>query len=70
MRQLTNFDIIVREDDFLLRLETDSSETLEFAAPPAQIENIINQLNDLLDDEDEFDDDDEAAGAIYQKPLG
>ena len=69
MRQLTNFDIIVREDDFLLRLEADSEETLEFAAPPAQIENIIHQLNDLLDDEDE-EDDEAAAGDIYQKPLG
>ena len=68
MRQLTNFDITLREDDFVLRLEADSGETLEFAAPPEQMENIIDKLNDLLGDED--DDEAEASGDIYQKPLG
>ena len=69
MRQLTHFDITMREVDFILRLEADGGETLEFLAPPAQMENIINCLNDLVDDEED-DDEDDASGQLYQKPLG
>ena len=72
MRQLIHFDIAEREEDFLLRLEADDGETLEFAVEPEQMEVLIDRLNDVLeDDEDEDEDEDGSVRAeTYQKPLG
>lgn len=68
MRHLTNFTISVREEDFVLHLEADGSETLEFATPPEQLDAIIDALDDLLSEADEDDEPDFSAS--YQKPLG
>lgn len=69
MRQLTHFDIAVRANDFLLRLEADGGETLEFAVEPEQMDRIIDRLNDVLGGDDE-DDEDADSGETFQKPLG
>jgi hypothetical protein len=68
MRQLTNFSITVREEDFVLHLEADGSETLEFATPPEQLDAIIDALDELLSEADADDEPDSVES--YQKPLG
>jgi hypothetical protein len=70
MRQLARFSISVREEDFVLHLEDDSGERVEFAASPEQLDAVIDALDDLLseNEEDLFEVEDE--GATYQKPLG
>lgn len=70
MRQLAKFSISVREDDFVLHLEDDAGEALDFAASPEQLDAVIDALDDLLSENEEemFEVDEE--GATYQKPLG
>ena len=68
MRQLTKFSITVREEDFVLHLEADGGETLEFATPPEQLDAIIDALDDLLSEADE--DDQLDISESYLKPLG
>jgi hypothetical protein len=70
MRQLARFAISVREEDFVLHLEDDSGETLEFAASPEQLDAVIDALDDLLSENEEelFEVEDDAP--TYQKPLG
>ena len=68
MRQLIHFDIAEREEDFLLRLEVDDGETLEFAVEPEQMEVLIDRLNDVLEDDE--DEDGSVRAETYQKPLG
>jgi len=68
MRQLIHFDIAEREEDFLLRLEADDGETLEFAVEPEQMEVLIDRLNDVLEDDE--DEDGSVRAETYQKPLG
>lgn len=71
MRKLTNFTITVREEDFVLHLEADGIETLEFATPPEQLDAIIDALDEILSEAEEAEEDDETDGAeSYQKPLG
>jgi len=54
MKQLAKFDISVREEDFVLHLEDDTGESLEFATSPEQLDAIIDVLDDLLSEvEDE-----------------
>ena len=48
MRQLTKFAISVREEDFVLHLEADGGETIEFATSPEQLDAIIDALDDKL----------------------
>ncbi|MDB5424426.1 MAG: hypothetical protein JWQ29_1842, partial [Phenylobacterium sp.] len=46
-------------------------ETLEFATPPEQLDNIIEALDELLSDPDEDEDEDEDEDVDgFQKPLG
>jgi hypothetical protein len=66
MRQLTNFDITVRETDFVLHLEADNGETLEFETSAEQLDNLLGRLDDVLTDDDGEEEDEE----VYQKPLG
>ena len=70
MRQLAKFSISVRETDFVLHLEDDAGEALDFAASPEQLDTVIDALDELLseNEEDMFEVEDE--GATYQKPLG
>lgn len=54
MKQLTRFSISDHEgDQFLLRLEDDSGETVEYLASPEQIDAVIEALDDLLSDFEE-----------------
>ena len=68
MRKLTKFSITVREEDFVLHLEADGGETLEFATPPEQLDAIIDALDDLLSEADE--DDEPEISESYLKPFG
>ncbi len=70
MRQLAKFSISVREEDFVLHLEDDTGEALDFAASPEQLDAVIDALDELLSENEEemFEVDDE--GPTYQKPLG
>ncbi len=69
MRQLAKFAISVRESDFVLHLEDDAGEALDFAASPEQLDAVIDALDELLSDEDEMFEVEEE-GPTYQKPLG
>jgi hypothetical protein len=71
MRQLAKFAISVRETDFVLHLEDDAGEAMDFAASPEQLDAVIDAIDELLSESDEemFEaEDDERPN--YQKPLG
>lgn len=70
MRQLAKFSISVRETDFVLQLEDDAGEAIDFAASPEQLDAVIDAIDDLLSDneEDLFEVEDDTP--TYQKPLG
>jgi hypothetical protein len=69
MRQLARFAITVREEDFVLTLVDDAGETAEFATSPDQLDLVIDALDELLSENEEYDAElDE--GDAYQKPLG
>lgn len=55
MRQLARFAISVRADDFVLHLEDDAGERMDFAASPEQLDAVIDALDELLsENEEEF----------------
>jgi len=56
MRQLTNFNITVREEHFVLHLETGDGETQDIAASPDQLDKPEGE-------------DDAKPDEIYHKPL-
>jgi hypothetical protein len=69
MRQLAKFSITVREEDFVLHLEDEAGEALDFSASPEQLDAVIDALDELLsDNEEELFEVEE--GPTYQKPLG
>lgn len=70
MRQLAKFSISAREEDFVLHLEDDAGETLEFAASPEQLDAVIDALDELLSENEEELFEFEEGGPAYQKPLG
>jgi hypothetical protein len=69
MKQLARFEITVREEDFVLRLEDDAGEAVEFATSPEQLDLVIDALDELLSENEEelFE---VEGGDTYQKPLG
>ncbi|RAK60946.1 hypothetical protein DJ021_14570 [Phenylobacterium hankyongense] len=70
MKQLARFSISVREEDFVLHLEDDAGETLEFAASPEQLDAVIDALDELLSENEEELFEVEDGSPTYQKPLG
>ncbi|MFC3069505.1 hypothetical protein [Phenylobacterium soli] len=55
MRQLARFAISVRADDFVLHLEDEAGEKMDFAASPEQLDAVIDALDELLsENEEEF----------------
>jgi hypothetical protein len=55
MRQLARFAISVRADDFVLHLEDEAGEKMDFAASPDQLDAVIDALDELLsENEEEF----------------
>jgi hypothetical protein len=69
MRQLAKFTISVREEDFVLNLQDEAGEAIEFAASPEQLDAVIDALDELLSEDDEiFEVEDDSPS--YQKPLG
>jgi hypothetical protein len=63
MRQLAGFDISARETDFLLRLEDETGESVEYACSPEQLDLMIDALDDLLSEDDEAFEIEEEAGS-------
>lgn len=55
MKQLTNFDIEVRMNDFVLRLTDEEGHVSEFATSAEKLEEVIGALNDLIDEADAED---------------
>jgi hypothetical protein len=53
MKQLARFAISVRADDFVLHLEDDSGESVDFAASPEQLDAVIDALDELLSENEE-----------------
>lgn len=53
MRQLARFAISVRADDFVLHLEDEAGERMEFAASPEQLDAVIDALDEMLSENEE-----------------
>jgi hypothetical protein len=53
MRQLARFAISVRADDFVLHLEDDAGERMDFAASPEQLDAVIDALDEMLSENEE-----------------
>ncbi len=53
MRQLAQFSISVRDTDFVLHLQDDAGEALDFAATPEQLDAVIDAIDDLLSENEE-----------------
>jgi len=53
MRQLAKFSISVREQDFVLHLEDDTGQAMDFAASPEQLDTVIDALDELLSEDEE-----------------
>ena len=53
MRQLARFAISMRDEDFVLHLEDDAGEKVDFAASPEQLDAVIDALDDMLSDNEE-----------------
>lgn len=68
MRQLAKFSISVREEDFVLHLVDDAGEATDFACAPDQLDTVIDALDELLSENEEFDEEDDAEA--HQKPVG
>jgi hypothetical protein len=48
MRQLARFAISVRAEDFVIHLEDEAGQKMDFAASPDQLDAVIGALDDLL----------------------
>ncbi|HEX3700685.1 MAG TPA: hypothetical protein VHV27_08435 [Phenylobacterium sp.] len=48
MRQLARFAISVRAEDFVIHLEDEAGEKMDFAASPDQLDAIIGALDEML----------------------
>lgn len=53
MKQLAKFAISVREEDFVLHLEDETGETVEYSATPEQLDAVIDALDELLSEGEE-----------------
>jgi hypothetical protein len=53
MKQLAKFAISVGEEDFVLHLEDETGETVEYSATPEQLDAVIDALDELLSEGEE-----------------
>ena len=53
MKQLAKFAISVREEDFVLHLEDETGENVEYSATPEQLDAVIDALDELLSEGEE-----------------
>jgi hypothetical protein len=53
MRQLARFAISPRNEDFVIRLEDEAGEKLEFCASPEQLDAVIDALDEMLTEHEE-----------------
>jgi len=74
MRQLAKFSISIRSEDFVLHLEDDAGEKMDFAASPEQLDAVIDALDELLaeaeEDVFEVDDEDDEDGDAEDEDAG
>lgn len=68
MRQLARFAISVRADDFVLHLEDDAGEKMDFAASPDQLDAVIDALDEMLSENEEEFFGVQEKGAAPQRP--
>ena len=55
MKQLARFAISPRDDDFLIHLEDEAGEGMDFSASPEQLDAVIDALDQMLAaNEEEF----------------
>jgi lipase chaperone LimK len=53
MRQLSRFAISVRADDFVLHLQDEAGEKMDFVATPDQLDAVIDALDEMLSENEE-----------------
>jgi hypothetical protein len=53
MRQLARFTISTREEDFVIHLEDEAGQKLDFAATPDQLDAVIDALDEVLNESEE-----------------
>ncbi|WP_176695910.1 hypothetical protein [Phenylobacterium immobile] len=53
MKQLTNFAIEIRANDYVLRLTDEDGQVAEFAASADQVDLVIEAFNDLIEEMDD-----------------
>lgn len=53
MRQLAQFNISVRETDFLIEITDDAGQVTELSASADQLDLVIDALNDLVGEGDD-----------------
>jgi hypothetical protein len=53
MRHLARFAISPRDEDFVIRLEDEAGEKLEFCASPEQLDAVIDALDEMLTEHEE-----------------
>lgn len=53
MRQLARFAIAPRDEDFVIRLEDEAGEKIEFCASPEQLDAVIDALDEMLNEHEE-----------------
>ena len=69
MRQLARFAIAPRNEDFVIRLEDEAGEKLEFCASPDQLDAVIDALDEMLTEHEEDFFGVEDRGAQISRPI-
>jgi hypothetical protein len=64
MRLLARFTISTRDEDFVIHLEDEAGQKLDFAATPDQLDAVIDALDEVLNESEDgfFDLRDQGAG--------
>ncbi|MDB5443381.1 MAG: hypothetical protein JWP73_1757 [Phenylobacterium sp.] len=68
MRHLARFAISVRADDFVLHLEDEAGEKMDFAASPDQLDAVIDALDEMLTENEDPFFGAQRNGAVLQRP--
>jgi hypothetical protein len=69
MRQLARFAISPRNEDFVIHLEDEAGEKLEFCASPEQLDAVIDALDEMLNEHEEEFFGVQDRGAQLSRPL-
>jgi hypothetical protein len=61
LKKLQQFELEETEEGYAIRITTESGEALAVEVSPEQLDAIIDALDDLLNDDDAFEEEGEAA---------